>query len=197
LRRTAQLLRRPPGARKDLPRLLFFTDPARTPDAEAVAWSLPRGSAIIFRGFGAPDAEVQVLRLKKIARARGLKLMIGADPGLARRVGADGVHLPERLVRMARRLKAAQPTWIVTVAAHGPRAARDALRSGADAAVVSVVFASASPSAGRPMGPLRLAVLTRRARGPVYGLGGITNETARRLKGAGLVGLAAVSGLRT
>jgi thiamine-phosphate pyrophosphorylase len=181
--------------RKALPSLLFFTDPERTPDPEAVARTLPAGAAIVFRAFGASDAETRARRLLAIARARRLKLLIGADERLAARIGADGVHLPERLAYRARPLKTARPGWIVTAAAHSLSAARRALASGADAAVVSAVFESRSASAGRPMGPIRLAALARRAGGPVYALGGVNNETARRLVDAGLVGLAAVEGL--
>ncbi len=47
------------------------------------------------------------------------------------------------------------------------------------------------------MGPVRLGGLARAAGGPVYALGGITNENARRLADAGLVGLAAVDAFRT
>jgi thiamine-phosphate pyrophosphorylase len=175
--------------------LLFFTDPERAPDPEAVARTLPAGAAIVFRAFGASDAETRARRLLVIARAQRLKLLIGADDRLAARIGADGVHLPERLAHRARPLKTARPGWIVTAAAHSLGAARRALASGADAAVVSAVFESRSPSAGRPMGPIRLAALARRAGGPVYALGGVNNETARRLVDAGLVGLAAVEGL--
>jgi thiamine-phosphate pyrophosphorylase len=167
----------------------------RTPDAEAIAATLPRGAAIVFRAFGAADADAQGLRLKAIARARGLTLLVGADAALAARIGADGVHLPERLAGRARRIR--RPGWIVTCAAHSLAAARRAKAAGADAAVVSAVFASDSPSAGPPIGPVRLALLVRQAGLPVYGLGGINNKTARRLIGAGLVGLAAVGGLRT
>ncbi len=152
---------------------------------------------MVFRAFGAADAEARARRLLSIARTRRLILLIGADPGLAARIGAHGVHLPERLAHRARALKTARPGWIVTAAAHSLSAARRALASGADAAVVSVVFASLSASAARPMGPIRLASLVRRAGGPVYALGGISNKTARRLIGAGLVGIAAVEGLRT
>jgi thiamine-phosphate pyrophosphorylase len=105
------------------------------------------------------------------------------------------VHLPERLAHRARRVKAAHPRWTVTAAAHSPRAARRALACGADAVVVSTVFASRSASAGRPLGPVRLALLVRAAGGPVYGLGGIDKEKARRLLDTGLVGLAAVDAL--
>jgi thiamine-phosphate pyrophosphorylase len=197
LARTAGLLRPHGAARKALPRLLFFTDPVRTPDPEAIARTLPRGAAIVFRAFGAPDAEALGLRLRKIAGERGLRLLVGADPGLARAVGAHGVHLPERLAHRARRLKAAHPSWIVTAAAHSTAAARRGLAAGADAVVVSAIFASNSPSAGAAIGPIRLALLVRAAQGPVYALGGINNKTARRLRDAGLAGLAAVEGLRT
>jgi thiamine-phosphate pyrophosphorylase len=47
------------------------------------------------------------------------------------------------------------------------------------------------------MGPLRLALLARRAGLPVYALGGVNETTARRLKDAGLVGIAAVDGFKT
>jgi len=197
LARTAALLRPREDLWKGLPRLLFFTDPARTPDPEAIARTLPRGSAIVFRAFGAADAQTRGRRLRKIADERGLKLLVGADPALALTLRADGVHLPERLAQRARRLKAAHPAWIVTAAAHSPMAARRGLAVGADAVVVSAVFASASPSAGPAIGPLRLALLVRAAGGPVYALGGINNKTARLLRSTGLVGLAAVDGLRT
>ena len=183
--------------RKALPSLLFFTDPVRTPDPEGIARILPRGAAIVFRAFGAADAEARGRRLLAIARQRGLKLLIGADATLAQRLGADGVHLPERLAQRARRLKASHPGWIVTAAAHSATAARRGLAAGVDGVVVSVVFPSDSPSAGPAMGPIRLAMLVRAASGPVYALGGINNKTARRLRGAGLVGLAAVEGFRT
>jgi thiamine-phosphate pyrophosphorylase len=149
----------------------------------------------VFRAFGAPDAEAQGQRLKAIARSRGLKLLVGADAGLARRIGADGVHLPARLAHRAKAVR--RPAWIVTCAAHSLIAARRAHVAGADAAVVSAVFPSRSPSAGAPIGPVRLALIARQAGLPVYGLGGINNKTARRLIDAGLVGLAAVDGLRT
>ena len=199
--RTAAFLGRRAHARKGprigLPRLLFFTDPARTPDPEAVARRLAPGAAVVFRAFGAADAEARGARLLAIARERGLKLLIGADADLAARLGADGVHLPERLAHRARRLKAAHPRWLITAAAHSPSAARRALLAGADAVVVSAVFPSRSASAGAPMGPIRLAILVRRLGGPAYALGGVDNKTARRLTDAGLVGLAAVDAFRT
>lgn len=183
--------------RKGSPRLLVFTDPQRTPEPEAVARALPRGAALVYRSFGARDAEAVAARLVAQAHARGALVLIGADPALAARVGADGVHLPERLASRARAVRSRNRRWIVTAAAHSPAAVRRAKAAGADAVVVSAVFPSRSPSAGPPMGALKLAGVVRGAGLPVYALGGVNDRTAGRLRGVGVAGLAAVEGFRT
>ena len=152
---------------------------------------------MVFRAFGDPQAARIASRLRDLASMRRLVLLIGADHRLAAQVGADGVHLPERLAHRAQALRNANPLWIVTAAAHSERAAHMARRFGAEAAVVSAVFPSRSPSAGAPIGPVKLAGLARRVGVPLYALGGVNNKTARRLLDAGLAGLAAVEGLRT
>lgn len=162
-----------------------------------MARRLPPGSGVVFRAFGASDAEVRGRRLAAIARERELVLLVGADASLARAIRAGGVHLPERLACQAGPLRRVRPGWIVTAAAHSLIAARRAAAAGADACVVSPVFPSRSPSAGAPIGPLRLAAIVRSAGLPVYALGGVDDDTARRLGGVGLVGLAAIDGLRT
>jgi thiamine-phosphate pyrophosphorylase len=185
----------PAPVRRRLAPLVFVTDPQRTPEPERIAEMLPGGSMIIFRAFGAADAVARGKALKAIARRRGLLLLAGADPALARRIGADGVHLPERIAQRAGAIRRARPGWTVTAAAHGLPAARRALRAGADAVLVSPVFPSRSPSAKGALGPLRFAALARAAGGPVYALGGVDGVSARRLAGSGAIGVAAVDGL--
>ncbi len=182
---------------KALPRLFFFTDPARVPNPEAVLARLPRGAGVVYRAFGALDAIARGRRLVRIARRRGLVLLAGADAGLAAAIGADGVHLPERAATSAVGLRRARSRWIVTAAAHSASAIAGVRRAGADAAFVSPAFPSASLSAGRPLGPLRFAQLVRGARLPVYALGGIDAVTARRIARTGLAGFAAIDALRT
>ncbi|HEY9217927.1 MAG TPA: thiamine phosphate synthase, partial [Phenylobacterium sp.] len=74
-------------------------------------------------------------------------------------------------------------------------AARKALSGGAHAVVLSPAFPSRSPSAGKPLGPLRLAQMVRAGASTAYALGGINPRTARRLLGSGVIGLAAVEAL--
>ena len=180
------------GLRKALPALLFFTDPVRTPEPEAIAERLPSGSGIVFRAFGATDALERAASLKQVALRRGLKLLLGRDGALARRVGADGVHLPEALAHRALAIRRMNPGWIVTSAAHSLVAAR---LSHADAVVMSVAFPSRSASAGPAMGPIRLALLIRGSARAVYALGGINDTTAPRLLATGAIGIAGVDGL--
>ena len=192
----ARTLRRRASGRKPLPGLLFFTDPARTPDPEAVLRRLPKGSGVVFRAFGAPDAFEQAARLRLIAKTRRLIFLVGADARLAAAVKADGVHLPERGVAQAAAIRRRHPTWLFTGAAHSPKALCKARRSGLDAAVLSPVFASRSPSAGAPLGRVRFEAWIRAAGLPVYGLGGISERTAQQLRASRAAGLAAVDGLK-
>lgn len=180
-----------------LPHLWLMTDPDRLPDLVGAALTLPKGSGIIYRGFGRPQALAEALALADLAKGRGLTLLIGADEALAHRVGADGVHLPERMMGHAKQIQARHPNWIITTAAHSPRAIAKAARLGLDAALVSPVFVSQSPSAGRPLGQTRLAAWISKAKLPAMALGGIGHKNARLLSGTGVWGIAAIDGLRT
>jgi thiamine-phosphate pyrophosphorylase len=178
-----------------LPPLLFFTDPARTPFPERVLAGLPRGSGLVYRGFGAPDARREAACLASLARRRGVTFLVGADVALAVAVRADGVHLPERLAQRMGRNRRLRQRFLLTAAAHSLPAAYRARWAGVDAVVLSPVFPSTSPSAGRPLGVLRFAALVRAARTPCYALGGVNARTVRTLARTGAVGIAAVSAM--
>ena len=180
---------------RTLPSLLFFTDPARVPNPEAVAERLPAGAGIVYRAFNAEDAVERGRRLRTIATERGLLLLVGAHAGLAEGIGADGLHMPERLATEIPRLRAEHARWLITVAAHDRAALEAAERAGADAAVVSPVFPSNSPSAGDPLEVEGLRDLVAATPLPVYALGGVRARTVSRLIGSGIVGIAAVEAL--
>lgn len=183
------------GGDRRLPRLLFFTDPARTPSPGAVMARLPRGAGVVFRGFGRCELDDLAANLRDLARRRGLVFIVGGDARLARKVRADGLHLPERRLPEIIDRRGWPTGFIVTAAAHGPLAIRRAQRSGVDGVVVSAIFPSASPSAGHPVGVTRLAAWARSTTCAVYALGGVDARTAHRLAGTGIDGLAAIEGL--
>lgn len=184
----ADLARRLKGSRQDrLPRLLFLTDSRRTPDPVASVEGLPRDVAVIFRHYDAPDREDLARRVLERCRARRTPMLVAGDPGLALRIGADGVHLPEGMV-----MGAAPKRWLVTAAAHSERALWQAARLGADAALLSSVFPTASHPGAPVLGVWRFVALCRRSPLPVYALGGVSAETARRLLGSPCAGVAAI-----
>ena len=191
MRTLAELARRLkiPG----LPPLILMTDEACLPDPVAAAAGLPRGSAVIARHRDGAALEALAWALAGPCRRRGIRLLVSGDARLARAVGADGLHLSEALAR--RRPQRRRPGWLVTAAAHSPAALARAAQAGADAALLSPVFTTASHPGAPPLGPLLFAAWCRNSPLPVYALGGINAGSARRLMGTSLAGLAAISGL--
>lgn len=172
-----------------LPPLLFLTDPKRTPDPIGIAEQLPIGSGILYRHFGADDRWDMASQLADLARRRGLIFLIAADPKLALEVGAHGIHWPE--VRLRESLKWHGRFRLQTASAHSRSAIVRAARMGVDAALVSTVFPSRSPSAGQPIGGLRFRRLAQANPFPLYALGGINADNSGQV--ADVAGLSAVS----
>lgn len=182
-------------ARPDLPPLLFFTDPERTPRPWETAARLPVGSGVVFRHFGRADAFETARRLREATLERGVRLLIGLDSALAEEVGADGVHLPERALDQAEELTVARPDWIITGAAHSLSMLET---PGLDAAIVSPVFPAGGASADRPaLGLQTFAEWVQAAPCPIYALGGIDSGNAQGLIGSGACGIAGVSAIRS
>ncbi len=194
-RDAAKVSRATGKAPPNLPPLLFFTDPDRTPRPWETAARLPAGSGVVFRHFGRADARETALRLREATRARDGLLLIGLDGDLAEAIGADGVHLPERALDQAAGIAAARPDWRITGAAHS----RVALGApGLDALVLSPVFAAGGASSGRPpLGLEGFKGLVDASPRPVYALGGIDAAGARGLIGSGAYGIAGVSAIQT
>jgi len=174
-----------------IPPVLFLTDPARTPDPVRTAARLPQGWGVIYRHFGAPDAGRVAAELAHVCRARKLRLLISADPALAMAVGAAGVHWPHARLASSRKWRGAFA--LMTASAHSPAELRGIAPYPIDAALVSAVFPSSSPSAGKPLGALKLRQIVQSAPCPVFALGGITAKNAGRV--SGFSGLAAVGSL--
>ncbi|MBU1385923.1 MAG: thiamine phosphate synthase [Alphaproteobacteria bacterium] len=180
---------------QNLPPLLFFTDPVRTPRPWETAARLPAGSGVVFRSFGAADARETGLRLREATHRQDGLLLVGLDANLAETINADGVHLPERALGEGPGLAVARPDWRIIGAVHSAAALAGA--EGLDAAVMSPVFAAGGASAARPaLGVEAFAALVRQTAIPVYALGGITGGNAGELIGSGACGLAGIAAIR-
>lgn len=147
---------------------------------------------MIYRHFGAPDAETTAKRLRTVTAGAGVRLLIGLDADLAEAVGADGVHLPERARDRAIDLRLTHPDWLITAAAHTD-SDPEARTAGIDALILSPIFATNSPSPSRTaLGAEGLAEAVRRSALPIYGLGGIDAANVGALVGTGACGIAGV-----
>lgn len=174
-----------------LPPLLFLTDPERVPNPVSLIDNLPAGSGLIYRHFGADDRFEIAARLSLKCKEHKVAFLVSADPDLARATNAAGIHWPEKWISRARRWQGC--FRIQTASAHTPQAIHGARKAGMDAALVSTIFASNSPSAGRPIGSIRLRKLQQTAGIPLYGLGGINALNAQKV--SAYSGIASVSGL--
>ena len=195
LAKVARALNFSARAGRGLPPVLLLTDVERLPDPRPAALRLAPGSGIVLRHYGASGRAALARDLAAIAAERGLTLLVAEDAALARAVGADGLHLPERASSAIAPAITRRPDWLVTAAAHSLAALSAAARRGAHAALLSPVFATRSHPAVPPLGPARFAAMVRQAAIPVYALGGIDDRTAPRLKATGAVGIAAIGGL--
>lgn len=191
MRTLAELARRLkiPG----LPPLILMTDDRRLADPVGAVAGLPRGSAVIARHRDGAALEALAWALAGPCRRHGIRLLVSGEARLARAVGAGGLHLPEALARCGPIRR--RPGWLVTAAAHSPAALARASAAGADAALLSPVFTTASHSGPPPLGPLLFAAWCGASPLPVYALGGIDAGSAKRLMGAKPAGFAAIRGL--
>lgn len=171
--------------RQPLPRLWLMTD-ERMGEAlwDALA-RLPRGSGVIFRHYEAQERRALFERVRAVARRRGLVLLLAGSPRQAAGWRADGVHGRSPHKRMPRPL-------LRTAPAHD---ARDVARVKGHAVLLSPVFATRSHPGARTLGPLRFAMLARRAFAPVIALGGMDAQAHRRLARLGAYGWAGIDAL--
>ena len=161
--------------RHSLPRVWMMTDERQGDVLVAAVERLPaRHAGIVFRHYSLPEADRRALfeRVKRIARRRGLMLLLAGSASRARAWGADGSHGRGRGIGLR------------TAPAHHARDLRTAERAGAAALFLSPVFPTRSHPGAQPLGPDRFALLARRSRLPVIALGGMTARRARRLRGA-------------
>lgn len=174
------------ASRIPLPGVIMPTDLERVPDPAAAAARLPEGAAVILRDRDHPERRRWAERLRLATAARGQMLLIANDPGLARAVDADGLHLSEAEIGRT------GPWGFTTAAAHSLAAIRRAERARADAVLLSPVFPTASHPGGRTLGLHRARAIAGAACLPVYAMGGVDAGNAQLL-GPAFFGFAAIA----
>lgn len=175
------MVRRHPPPPK-VPGIWLFSDERIRAGMVALAAIVPPGSGIVLRHDSLPaGARWRLLRrLARTARTRGLLLMLAGSPALARRWGADGVHL--RQPAAARAAQAHRLGLYVTMPVHNAREARRARRAEANAVFISPLYPTRSHPGAPALGRAAWLRLARLSGTSAIALGGMTSARARKLK---------------
>ena len=160
-----------------LPRLWLISDARNDAGLAAALARLPRGTGFIFRHYHLPPAarRARFAALARLARQRGMVVVLAGTPAQARRWGADGAYGTAQQV-------ARGGTGLRLATAHGLRELARARAAGADAALLSPVFPTRSHPGAAVLGAARWRALARNAPLPVIALGGMTARRARALR---------------
>jgi thiamine-phosphate pyrophosphorylase len=161
-----------------------LTDASRDIDPSQQLARLKSTDALIFRHYEwARDDRLALARvLRETCRKNGTPFLVAGDFHLACEVQADGLHLPSWMTKRSRNWKErGKPGWIVTASAHSETEVRRATSAGADAALISPVFATGSHPGAPTLGVVRFAQLAASAAMPVYALGGVEPSCVKRL----------------
>lgn len=149
-----------------LPKLWLISDARNDGVLERALRRMPQGGGLIYRHYHLPPAErrARFRALARIARARGMVVVLAGDAALARRWGADGAYGAGQALATA----------------HSLRELRRA--SGAAGVLLSPVFPTRSHPGGRVLGAVRFRLIAARSTVPVIALGGMSMARARALK---------------
>ncbi len=136
----------------------------------------------------------QARALLRLARTRGVPLIINDDVALAAEIDADGAHVgrDDGEVAAARRML---PGKLLGASCYDSLdAARSAIAAGADHVAFGSVFAS-STKPGAVRAPLELFSLARSLGVPLVAIGGITLRNAESVLAAGADSVAVITDL--
>ncbi len=180
-------------------RYLITGEPASEPAAFLARLERALGAGVRLvqlRAKALPAEAYAVLAREALVRCRahGAHLLLNAEPALAQRLGADGVHLDS--VRLAAcRERPLGPEFRVAASCHDAAQLAHAAAIGADFAVLSPVRPTASHPDTVALGWDAFQSLTDTAALPVYALGGVGPDDLATAFTHGGQGVAAIRAL--
>ena len=137
----------------------------------------------------------EAMALAKLCHRYGVPLLINDNVEIARRSGADGVHVGQEDMAAEEVRGILGSDMIVGVTAKTVEQALRAQDAGADYLGSGAVFGSSTKLNARPMTRETLSAITSAVRIPVVAIGGIHSGNILELAGTGIAGVAVVSGI--
>ena len=133
------------------------------------------------------------IQLRRLTSNYKAKLIINSRADIAKKIGADGVHLTEISIH-ANAVKSSFPDLIVGVSTHSLEGAYLAEKQGADYITFGPIYETPSKASyGPPKGLDSLRQVTQAVRLPVLALGGITLHRVPDCLDQGAFGVALIS----
>ena len=144
------------------------------------------------KDLAADDLLPLAQRLSRLTEGAAL-LFVNGDVDVALACGADGVHLAETSlsVAKAREIAADQPL-LIGRSVHDLAGALTAQEDGADLLQAGPVYATASHPGTSPAGLKLISDVGASAELPVLGVGGVTSEHVSEVLSAGAFGVAVI-----
>ena len=163
-----------------------------------VELALQGGTTMVqFREKHLQGAEKEALarELLALCRSYGVPLIINDDAELAKKVGADGVHVGQSDLAAQEARRILGPQAIIGVTARTVEQARAAQAAGADYLGSGAVFGTSSKSDARPLSREELRAICAAVTIPVVAIGGIHAGNVLALCGCGQAGVAVIGGI--
>lgn len=130
-----------------------------------------------------------------LCRRYGVPFIVNDNVELAKRIGADGVHIGQADMKLAEARKVLGANAIIGVTAKTVEQAKAAEQGGADYLGSGAVFGSSTKLDAKPMEHTLLQEICGSVEIPVVAIGGITAANVMQLRGRGMAGVAVVSGI--
>ena len=186
---------------KDMMRLYAVTDRSWLRGqtlGEQVEQTLIGGATLVQLREKELDAETflrEAVELAKLCHRYGVPLLINDNVEIARRSGADGVHVGQDDMEAASVRSLLGSDMIVGVTAKTVEQALRAQEAGADYLGSGAVFGSATKLNAKPMTKELLGSICHAVSIPVVAIGGINRNNILDLAGTDISGVAVVSGI--
>ncbi len=137
----------------------------------------------------------EAVEITRLCHRFGVPLLINDNVEIARRCGADGVHLGQGDMEASAARKLLGREMIIGVTAKTVEQALAARDAGADYLGSGAVFGSSTKLNTRPMSRETLRSICQAVSLPVVAIGGINRGNIAGLAGTGICGVAVVSGI--
>jgi thiamine-phosphate pyrophosphorylase len=168
-------------------------------EARRVAEALLAGGIDLLqlRAKNVPLAEIEKLavELHSVTAERGVPLIINDHPQIARKVGAEGVHLGQDDLPVAEARRIVGPKCVVGKSTHSLDQATHAFDEGADYIGFGPIFPTPTKPEYPPIGLEDIARVHASVRIPIFCIGGIKLDNLGTVIEAGARRVVIVSGL--